>query len=177
MNVSIEREQSQKQTQDTRQSDVQIIRYSDIQTVRKSDNLKIRKSGTRDQEPQTGNGRVSFWYSIFFLLIVFLFQACYFDVVINETPDTSEAVSFSKDLVPVFRASCVSCHDGQTAQPDFSSSVLYTSLSTGNYLSVTDPENSTLITKIRSDHPYAGAVTEIEIQKLIRWMKEGAANN
>lgn len=129
------------------------------------------------KEKHSRDRRVSFRYGIFFMLIVFLFQACYFDVIINEEPNTSEAVSFSKDLVPVFQASCVSCHDGQITQPDFSSSVLYTNLSTGNYLSVTDPENSTLITKIRSDHPYAGAVTETEIQKLITWMKEGAANN
>jgi hypothetical protein len=45
--------------------DSRIFGYSDSQIFRQSENLRIRESGTRDREPQTGDGRVSFWYGIF----------------------------------------------------------------------------------------------------------------
>lgn len=114
---------------------------------------------------------------LLFILILLGFQSCYYDVVITEEETATLIKSFSGDVLPVFRSSCVSCHDGTITYPDLRDANAYKSLTLGNYLSVSDPENSKLITKIRSGHPYQGALTEGEIQRLIGWMKEGAKEN
>lgn len=115
------------------------------------------------------------------LLLLFLIssgeQGCYYDVVINQEETTSLVKSFSNDVLPVFRSSCISCHDGTIALPDLRNENAYKSLTFGNYLSVSDPDNSPLIVKIRSGHPFQSALTEGEIQRLINWMKEGAKEN
>lgn len=114
---------------------------------------------------------------LLFILIILGFQSCYYDVVINEEEAATSVKSFSGDVLPVFRSSCVSCHDGTIALPDLRDANAYKSLTLGNYLSVSDPEKSPLITKIRSGHPYQGALTEGEILRLTSWMKEGAKEN
>lgn len=111
------------------------------------------------------------------ILIILGFQGCYYDVVITEPDDTTIAKSFSNDVLPVFSSSCVSCHDGTITLPDLRGSNAYKSLTLGNYLSISDPEKSVLITKIRSGHPYQGALAEGEIQRLIGWIAEGAKEN
>lgn len=114
---------------------------------------------------------------LLFLLILPVFQGCYYDVVINEEETGAVAKSFSNDVLPVFHSSCVSCHDGTITMPDLRDANAYKSLTLGNYLSVIDPEKSTLIIKIRSGHPYQGALAEGEIQRLIAWIGEGAKEN
>jgi len=112
-----------------------------------------------------------------FLLILLGLQSCYYDVVITEEETGTTIKSFSSDVLPVFRSSCVSCHDGTITLPDLRDANAYKSLTLGNYVSVFDPEKSKLIAKIRSGHPYHGALTEGEIQRLTSWMKEGAKEN
>ena len=114
---------------------------------------------------------------LLFITIILGFQGCYYDVVINEEETGTVAKSFSSDVLPVFRSSCVSCHDGTITLPDLRDANAYKSLTLGNYLSVSDPEKSTLIIKIRSGHPYQGALAEGEILRLIGWIGEGAKEN
>jgi len=114
---------------------------------------------------------------LLFLLILLGFQSCYYDVVINEEETGTVTKSFIGDVLPVFRSSCISCHDGTITLPDLRDAYAYKSLTMGNYLSVPDPEKSTLIIKIRSGHPYQGALAEGEIQRLIGWIGEGAKEN
>ena len=114
---------------------------------------------------------------LLFVLILLGLQSCYYDVVINEEVTGTVAKSFSSDVLPVFRSSCVSCHDGTITLPDLRDAYAYKSLTMGNYLSVPDPEKSTLIIKIRSGHPYQGALAEGESQRLIGWIGEGAKEN
>ena len=104
-------------------------------------------------------------------------NSCYFDVVVTEDIDETAEISFSEDLVPVFQSSCTSCHDGEITVPNLKKQVAYESLVNGNYISVASPSTSGLITKINSDHPFAGALTDTEIQKITQWMAAGAANN
>ena len=114
---------------------------------------------------------------LLFFLIILGFQSCYYDVVINEEETATSVKSFSSDVLPLFRSSCVSCHDGTITLPDLRDANAYKSLTLGNYLLVSDPEKSSLIAKIRSGHPYQGALTEGEIQRLISWIKEGLKEN
>lgn len=111
------------------------------------------------------------------LMIILGFQSCYYDVVITEEETVSTDESFSSDVLLIFRSSCVSCHDGTITLPDLRDANAYKSLTFGNYVSVSDPEKSVLIQKIRSGHPFQGALPEGEIQRLIRWIGEGAKEN
>lgn len=115
--------------------------------------------------------------TLLFILIILGFQSCYYDLVINEEGDATSTKSFSGDVLPVFRSSCVSCHDGTITLPDLRDDKAYQSLISGNYLLVSYPDKSALISKIRSGHPYEGALTEGEIQRLIGWIGEGAKEN
>ena len=110
-------------------------------------------------------------------MIILGFQSCYYDVVITEEETVSTDESFSNDVLPIFRSSCVSCHEGTITLPDLRDANAYQSLTFGRYISVSDPENSALVVKIRAEHPFQGALSEGEIKRLIRWIGEGAKEN
>jgi mono/diheme cytochrome c family protein len=96
---------------------------------------------------------------------------------------TTEGVSFSSDVMPIFQAECVACH-GNFGGWDASS---YTSvLGTGDHAPVIipgDPENSFLAQKMLGTHsigdimPPAGLLPEDEIQVILDWIEEGALDN
>jgi hypothetical protein len=104
-------------------------------------------------------------------------QSCYYDVVIEAEESTTSTQSFSSDVLPILRSTCASCHDGTITLPDLRDANAYKSIVQENYVSISDPENSILIQKIRSGHPYSNALTESEIQQIVGWIKEGAPNN
>jgi mono/diheme cytochrome c family protein len=111
------------------------------------------------------------------ILGLICFQGCYYDVVITEEEDGTEVKSFSGDVLPILRSSCATCHDGRATLPDMRDANAYKSLIKGNYISVSEPENSAIIVKIQSGHPYENVLSESEIQRIITWIKEGAADN
>ncbi len=102
---------------------------------------------------------------------------CYFDVIIPEEVSETEVISFAEDIQPIFNATCISCHNGNIASPNLTSGNAYDELAGGGYLSVSSPEESGLIQKLNSEHPYAGALTSAETQKLLNWMTQGALDN
>lgn len=133
--------------------------------------------GKKQQKIQGRSFLQATWHGAFILLLMIGLNACYFDVIVTENIDETAAISFSENIIPVFQASCTSCHDGEITFPNLTRESAYLELTAGNYLSVASPSTSGLITKIKSDHPFAGALSETEIQKIIKWMAEGAANN
>ena len=114
---------------------------------------------------------------IFLSPLILLTNACYYDIIIEEEIEVDEEISFSADIEPIFQATCIACHNGITTNPDLTENNAFASLSSGNYISTTDPEESTLITKINSGHPYENALTNSEVEKLILWMEAGAKDN
>lgn len=112
-----------------------------------------------------------------FLFELTLLQSCYYDVVIEAEETTTQTPSFSGNVLPILISTCATCHDGAATLPDLRDANAYKSIIQGNYISVSDTENSPLIQKIRSGHPYANALTESEIQRIVGWIKEGAPNN
>ncbi len=96
---------------------------------------------------------------------------------------TTEGVSFSSDVMPIFQAECIACH-GNFGGWDASS---YTSvLGTGNNAPVVipgDPENSLLAQKMLGTQsvgnimPPAGLLPEEETQVILDWIEEGALDN
>ena len=94
------------------------------------------------------------------------------------------AVSFSKDVLPIFKASCMKCHSGKETKGgiDLSS---YASVKKGGkegpIFVEGDPEKSSLVTSISGDKPdmpkKAAPLTKAQVTTISTWIKEGAKNN
>jgi len=91
--------------------------------------------------------------------------------------DPNRVISFSDDLIPIFEEKCVSCHGGALS-PNLSKDKAYNTLTTKGYIS-DDPENtpeeSGIYTKLAAGH--STAVTELEINMILQWIRQGAENN
>jgi hypothetical protein len=91
--------------------------------------------------------------------------------------DPNKVISFETDLIPFFQSKCVSCHGG-SVPPNLSVDKAYSSLTTRGYIS-DDPENSPetseIYTKLAEGH--SSAVTELDLQILLQWIRQGAQNN
>ncbi len=110
-------------------------------------------------------------------LVGLFMLSCYFDVIIPEEVSDTATISFAEDIQPLFDATCVSCHNGNIASPDLTSGNAYLELTAGGYYSVAEPEQSVLVQKLSADHPFEGALTAAELQKIINWMSQGAQDN
>jgi len=94
------------------------------------------------------------------------------------------AVSFSKDVLPILKASCMKCHGGKETKGgiDLSS---YASVKKGGkegpIFVEGDPEKSSLVTSISGDKPdmpkKAAPLTKAQVTTISTWVKEGAKNN
>jgi hypothetical protein len=94
------------------------------------------------------------------------------------------AVSFSKDVLPILKASCMKCHGGKESKGgiDLSS---YASVKKGGkegpIFVEGDPDKSSLVTSISGDKPdmpkKAAPLTKAQVMTISTWVKEGAKNN
>ncbi len=111
------------------------------------------------------------------VITALILSSCYYDVIIEEEVAVTTQISFSEDVIPVFKSSCVSCHDGIIAYPNLTSANAYQSLISGNYINTEDASSSNLIQKLNEDHPFEDAITSTELQKIILWINQGALDN
>jgi len=80
-------------------------------------------------------------------------------------------------VAPVFvNAGCTGCHSGGTA-PDLRADKSYNSLTTGNYVNVSDPASSKIVMKINSGHGTSNTISATDKALLLKWIEEGANNN
>ena len=90
--------------------------------------------------------------------------------VINPT----DSVHFQAEIQPIFNSNCTSCHTAIKA-PDLRDGHSYNSLTTGGYVDLPG-ETSELYTKmIGGDH--ASRSSDVEKQKVLIWINQGAHNN
>jgi len=89
--------------------------------------------------------------------------------------DTTIPVLFQTEIVPIFSSNCISCHKG-TQDPDLRSDNAYDALKDGGYLNTENPESSSLYSKIVSAG-HAARTSDIEKQKILAWITQGALNN
>lgn len=89
-------------------------------------------------------------------------------------PEVPTGISFSEDILPLFEASCVSCHSGGIP-PDLSPEVAYEELIDGGYVDTADPESSELYTKLLGSH--SSRATEEQKLLILQWITEGASDN
>lgn len=92
------------------------------------------------------------------------------------------AVSFSKDIMPIFEISCVNCHGGERTSKALDLKT-YTSLMAGSQSGAVivpgNAANSMLIQSIQAGKmPKRGTpLTAQQIQMLVDWVNAGAKNN
>ncbi len=89
--------------------------------------------------------------------------------------DPGTELSFSEDILAFIEdQNCAGCHP-TLAPPDLTSGNVYESLMDG-YVDTDTPENSKIYTKFEGGH--AGYNTDnVEIQKILIWIQQGAENN
>ncbi len=94
------------------------------------------------------------------------------------------AVSFSKDVLPILKASCQKCHGGKDGKGgvDLSSYAAMKKGGKGGPVFVEgDPDKSSLVSSISGDKPEmpkkAPPLTKAQVTTISTWIKEGAKNN
>jgi hypothetical protein len=104
-------------------------------------------------------------------------------VIIDNSPDITTEVSFSKELSPLLTQNCAlsGCHDG-SVRPNLKTESALSSLITGNYLNKQDPENSEvylyMTAKKTPAMPLGAPNNPDNINKImLAWIKQGAKNN
>ncbi|MDD3687156.1 MAG: hypothetical protein PHE56_10370 [Bacteroidales bacterium] len=86
-----------------------------------------------------------------------------------------DTIHFGEEILPLLQNNCGSCHFAGT-EPDLESPDLYNNLINGNYLNLTDPENSTLFTLPDPGHADDYLTAEQHVL-IVKWIEQGALEN
>ncbi|MEP7256599.1 MAG: hypothetical protein ABI666_12540 [Ferruginibacter sp.] len=121
-------------------------------------------------------------YSALLLALGFIFSGCYKDVILPDAvvdPDgPAQAVSYSKDLAPLFAASCAKagCHVNGDHKPYLSIDVSYIQIVNNGFVNTVIPKQSKLYNAINGGmKEYIPSATDR--QKVYDWIRNGAPNN
>jgi hypothetical protein len=88
--------------------------------------------------------------------------------------DPDVTVLFQDEIQPIFNSNCTDCHNG-TQYPNLTEGKSYEALSTGDLI-VPPGETSGLYLKmIDADHELRSS--DIDKQKVLNWINQGALNN
>ena len=93
-------------------------------------------------------------------------------------------VSFSKDVQPILKASCLKCHDSKNKKGSLDLST-YDGIKKGGKggagFTAGDPDKSAIVTAISGDKPdmpkKADPLKKDQVDLIAKWIKEGAKNN
>jgi hypothetical protein len=100
-----------------------------------------------------------------------LLSSCERVILEDEPIPDSERVSFSEDIVPIFR-SCTGCHSGAIT-PDLQNNP-YQSLKDGGYINVAQPAQSELYLKLKTSGTHSSKATPVQVQQILQWISQGA---
>lgn len=114
---------------------------------------------------------------ILFLLTVLV--SCEYEHPEDEIIIPGYTVSFSKEIIPYFNASCnmSGCHSAGGIKPDLTPANAYTSLFAHNQIDTISPENSILYKKIKTGGSMSNYSTTSKTNMVLTWIKQGAKNN
>jgi len=88
--------------------------------------------------------------------------------------DTTNFVSFSAEVQPVFNGSCIACHKG-TRNPDLREGNSYAALTSGGY--VTQPAADSRLYKQLNVGSHKSLTTQAQKNTIYLWISQGAKNN
>ncbi len=86
-------------------------------------------------------------------------------------------MGFSQDIIPIFKTSCIACHNNDSNPPVLLESSAFLALTSGGYLNVKDPVSSVLMQRVNSNHPDNETPTKNQKSMLLNWIIQGALNN
>ncbi|MFZ9847337.1 MAG: c-type cytochrome domain-containing protein [Flavobacteriales bacterium] len=101
----------------------------------------------------------------------------------DEDCKTSDSLSFSNDIQPIFNDHCATsgCHNTSSKEGglDLSAGKSYAELSKSGsgYINTSKPTSSVLYSEMRSDMPPSGKLDDCTLEKIEKWMEQGAKNN
>jgi len=107
-------------------------------------------------------------------------QSCQYewlDPVDYVPPPPGDTTSFSLEVVPVFTASCTSCHSTGGISPDLTPANAYADLFAEDLIDVAIPENSILYIKMATGGSMNKYTKVGDPELVLQWIKEGALNN
>jgi cytochrome c len=89
------------------------------------------------------------------------------------------AVSFAKDILPIFQKNCTRCHGGGSPRAGLSLESYQNAMKNGTDIIAGNPDKSPLYTLVKSGSmPFGGTkLADADIQKISDWIKAGAQNN
>ncbi len=117
------------------------------------------------------------------VVLVSIFQSCYYDSPPPLQPINPEDVSFSTHILPIMAKSCSTsnCHDGTTA-PNLLGERAWSELKSG-FVNTTQPQNSSVYKAVEflpggDPMPPGGPqIPELDRQLILAWIQNGAPNN
>jgi len=112
--------------------------------------------------------------AVFLLFSATCFVSCEGYVWDPPKIDTSIPVLFQTEILPIF-SNCTSCHGGGI-DPDLRSANAYNSLSNGGYINVASPESSKIYAHLLTS-PHNTRCSDLDRQKILAWIKQGALDN
>jgi mono/diheme cytochrome c family protein len=117
------------------------------------------------------------WFFIS-MIIGAVFSACQ-----DEDCHTSGALSYNADIQPIFNEHCATsgCHTSASKSGglDLSAGNSFAELSKSGsgYINTTKPTSSVLYSAMRSTMPPSGKLDDCTLEKIEKWMEQGAKNN
>jgi hypothetical protein len=88
--------------------------------------------------------------------------------------DPNATWHFQTDIQPIFTANCIACHNG-TRLPDLRSGKSYLSLTKGGFVNSPASTSRLYVRITTGDH--IPRTTDVDKQKILFWITQGAKNN
>jgi hypothetical protein len=107
------------------------------------------------------------------------FSSCEYVYIVPDKPDPGDTISFSKQIIPIFKSDCISCHNTGGTDPDLTENNAYNSIISDGLTDTNDPESSILYD---FPHPDTGThtwkkYTKTQADLILFWIQQGAKNN
>jgi hypothetical protein len=122
----------------------------------------------------------SFIFLVLICASLAMFTSCEYDIVVPQKAPpviVGDTISFARDIIPVFTASCVSCHNTGATAPDLSAANAFNALTAGNYVVANNPGQSKLYNDLKPGGIMANYCSAGQLALIGRWINAGAKNN
>lgn len=114
----------------------------------------------------------------YLVLIIFIASSCEYEYYTPEPSavDPDVVVSFNAEIIPIFEAKCVACHDGGSVF-SLEADKAFDNLNSRNLINLDTPEESIIFTKLGVGNHNQYTYTATENDLILFWIEQGAGNN
>lgn len=129
----------------------------------------------------------SFGFKSVVVITLVVLQACAVDegpfYIPSGEPDNS-ILSYGTDIQPIFNSNCIACHSESHPKLSLLSEVSYLELTvtgfSAPYIDTVTPTNSKLYKHLTGElllMPTSGKLPDHQINKIVKWIQQGANDN